>query len=196
MALLVKYSLNMVHLSSDMDLTELVLEEERDVDDEMDEEEEEVDKIKVEDEAAIARAKRRLSSFLNESFADDEDLDDEMDDGGEENGGGGEDGKSSSSASSTGGGGGCKYHCSECGESNFFSKKGLRQHVRVEHLETCYWTCQSCGGVFPDLELFKVRTCIVHAENITAINRKIVVFLSSSGPPGEGSQDVPRELLP
>ncbi len=33
---------------------------------------------------------------------------------------------------------------------------------RCEHLDACYWTCQSCGGVFPDLESFKVHLVKVH----------------------------------
>lgn len=142
------------------DLTELVLEEERDVDDEMDEGDEDGDgggNRYGDDDFYDGRKIRHPGVFLNANFADSEDMDDEMD--GEEEEEEDEDCNSSNdgSKSSSGASSNCKYSCSVCGETAFISKKSLRQHVRCEHLDSCYWTCQSCGGVFADAELFKVR---------------------------------------
>ncbi len=97
------------------------------------------------------------AQFLNESFADSEDLDDEMDGEEEEETEGEGEGDGENSSNGTSSSNSSKYSCSVCGKSGFISKRSLRQqHVRCEHLDTCYWSCQSCGGVFPDLELFKV----------------------------------------
>ncbi len=115
------------------DLTELVLEEERDVDDEMADDDDDADGDLERDFSLAGKKVRDPSAFLNESFADSEDLDDEMD--GEEDGGAGgnsgsEGHKDDDSSASSSGGAASKYSCSVCGESAFISKKSLRQHVR------------------------------------------------------------------
>lgn len=144
----------MMRPMAEMDLTEIVLEEEREIDDEMAEDDGE-DGLTSRSPAA-----RDPSVFLNESFADSEDLDDEMDGGDEEEGSGGS-GTNSHGEDDDDEGADRKYPCLQCQES-FLSKRSLRQHVRCLHLESCFWTCQTCGGVSPDAEAFKVHLVKVH----------------------------------
>lgn len=46
--------------------------------------------------------------------------------------------------------------CSEC-SAMFTAKRDLRLHMRSRHVQSCYWTCMSCGAVFKDVEVFKVH---------------------------------------
>ena len=59
-----------------------------------------------------------------------------------------------------------EFRCRQCA-ALFSAKRDLRSHVRLRHVETCSWTCHTCGAAFPanDVEPYKTHLVRVHKLN-------------------------------